>query len=768
MDAAKKQMLRVSNEEALRYHAEPRAGKIEVVPSKPLSSQYDLALAYSPGVAAPCRAIAEDADAAYRYTAKGNLVAVVTNGTAVLGLGSVGPAASKPVMEGKGVLFKKFAGIDVFDLEVTAEEPAEFIETVSRLQAGLGGGNLEDIKAPEGFFIEEELKRRCEIPVMHDDQHGTAIISGAALLNALEIVDKRISEISVVVLGAGAAAVACARFYRTLGMRRENIVMIDVDGVLRAGDLDGRLSPSHPAREFATERHVSTFDEAIEGADMMLGLSVGNIVTAEHIKKMAKDPIIFALANPDPEIDYELASETRPDAVICTGRSNHPNQVNNVLGFPYIFRGALDVGSREINEEMKKAATEALARLAREPVPETVSRVYSEGHIAFGREYLIPKPLDPRLLTTVAPAVAKAAIDSGVARYEIADWTHYEAELLDRVGIGQKLVTGIINEARSAPKRIIFAEADDYTVLKAAEIVRGQGIAEPVLLGERAAVEEIIHRHDIQGLDDCEILDPQQEPERMREYAQLIYEKRQRRGVTMNEALRLMRDRNYFGTAMLELGHADGLVSGRTKEYPKIIRPALQVVGTEAGVRRVAGMYIVNSSRGVYFFADTTVNVAPGIEDLVDIIGLTARTVRFFNVEPVVAVLSHSNFGSTRSDEAERVQQAVAQAKSDFPDLVLDGEVQANIALDNRLLQENYPFSDLVDERVNTLIFPNLSAGNSAYKLIGQIGGAELIGPILMGMNKPVQILQLGSSVREIVNVVALTVVEAQRRGAGA
>jgi len=757
--------MQVSADEALRYHAEPRAGKLEVVPSKPLSSQYDLALAYSPGVAAPCRAIAEDADAAYRYTGKGNLVAVITNGSAVLGLGNIGPGASKPVMEGKGVLFKKFAGIDVFDLELTADDPDAFIDTVSRLQAGFGGVNLEDIKAPECFRVEEELKRRCEIPVMHDDQHGTAIITGAALLNALTLVDKRIEELQVVISGAGAAAVACARFYRSLGMNPENMIMVDADGVIHAAD--PRLPAGHPAGEFATTRSVAGFDEAIEGADMLLGLSVGNIVTAQQIKRMARDPIIFALANPDPEIDYELARETRPDAVLATGRSNHPNQVNNVLGFPYIFRGALDVGAREINEDMKKAATEALARLAREPVPETVSRAYSEGDISFGRDYLIPKPLDPRLLTTVAPAVAKAAIDSGAARYGIEDWTHYEAELLERVGVGQKLVTGVINEARRSLKRIAFAEADDYTVLKAAEIVRAQGIAEPVLLAPRHTVAEIVDRHDIRGLDDCEVLDPAQESELSREYAELIYAKRQRRGVTMNEALRLMRDRNYFGTAMLELGRVDGLVSGRTKEYPKIVRPALQVIGTETGVRRVAGMYIVNSSHGVYFFADTTVNVQPSVGDLVDIIGLTARTVRFFDVEPVVAVISHSNFGSTRSEEAERVQQAVAEAKSAFPDLVLDGEVQANIALDNRLLQENYPFSDLVDERVNTLIFPNLTAGNAAYKLIGRIGGAELIGPILMGMNKPVQILQLGSSVREIVNVVALTAVEAQRREAG-
>lgn len=768
MGSEGRQSLRVGTEEALRYHAEPRAGKIEVVPSKPLSSQYDLALAYSPGVAAPCREIAADANAAYRYTAKGNLVAVVTNGTAVLGLGNIGPEASKPVMEGKGVLFKKFAGIDVFDLEVSAEDPQAFIDTVSRLQSGLGGINLEDIRAPECFFVEEELKRRCDIPVMHDDQHGTAIISGAALLNALRIVEKRIEEISVVVLGAGAAALACVRFYHSLGVRKEQIVMVDADGVLTTGRFDDSTPSAHPARDFATTRKLSGLDEAIAGADVLLGLSVGNIVSPEQIRRMARDPIIFALANPDPEIDYDLAREARPDAIIATGRSNNPNQVNNVLGFPFIFRGALDVGAREINEDMKKAATEALARLAREPVPETVNRAYSEGDISFGREYLIPKPLDPRLLTTVAPAVAKAAMDSGAARYRIEDWTHYEAELLDRVGVGQKLVTGIINQARREPKRIIFAEADDYAVLKAAEIVRAQGIAEPVLLGQSGAVDEIISRHEISGLEGCEILDPSQEAERSREYAELIYEKRQRRGVTMNEALRLMRDRNYFGTAMLELGHAEGLVSGRTKEYPKIIRPALQVIGTESGVRRVAGMYIVNSSRGVYFFADTTVNVEPDVADLVDIIGLTARTVRFFDVEPVVALLSHSNFGSTRSGEAERVQHAVAEAKSAFPDLVLDGELQANIALDNRLLQENYPFSDLVGERVNTLIFPNLSAGNSAYKLIGQLGGAELIGPILMGMNKPVQILQLGSSVREIVNVVALTVVEAQRRGAGA
>ena len=751
----------ITDEDALSYHGGDRPGKIEVVASKPLSSQYDLSLAYSPGVAAPCRAIAAEPDASYRYTARGNLVAVVTNGTAVLGLGDIGPRASKPVMEGKGVLFKRFAGIDVFDLEVDADSPAALIETVERLQGGFGGINLEDISAPDCFEVEAELKARCEIPVMHDDQHGTAIISGAALLNALELAGKRVEDVRVVFIGAGAAGIASARFYVSLGVRRENIVMVDLRGPIRSDN----AAAGEPAAEFATDRRVATLEEALDGADVLVGLSAGGLVTADHLERMAADPIIFALANPDPEIEYTDALAARPDALVATGRSDQPNQVNNVLGFPYIFRGALDVGAREINEEMKIAATRALARLAREPVPETVSRVYTEGAISFGRSYLIPKPLDPRLLTSVAPAVARAAIESGAARYTIDDWAHYEAELLERVGIGQKMVSGLINQAREHPKRIIFAEAEDYDVLKAAQIVRAQGIAEPVLLGAADRIARLISEHDIGGLDDARVIDPRAEDELRGGYARILYEKRHRKGVTAADADAFMTDPNYFGSAMLSEGHADGLVSGRTREYPKIIRPALRVVGREDGAGRVAGMYIVNSRRGVYFFADTTVNLDPGVEDLVDIISLTARTVRFFNMEPVVAVLSHSNFGSARNAESERSAEAVARAKAELPDITIDGEIQANVALDPELLAENYPFSDLVGKRVNTLIFPSLSSGNIAYKLVGALGGAELVGPVLMGMRKPVQILQLGSSVREIVNMVAITVVEAQKRG---
>ncbi|HUX50247.1 MAG TPA: NADP-dependent malic enzyme [Spirochaetia bacterium] len=751
--------LRTTKEEALRYHEEGKPGKIEVVPTKPVSSQYDLALAYSPGVAEPCRAIVENPDDAYRYTAKGNLVAVVTNGSAVLGLGNIGADAAKPVMEGKAVLFKRFAGIDVFDLEIDCADPDAFIEIVRCLEPTFGGINLEDIKSPECFRIEQELKSACSIPVMHDDQHGTAIISGAALMNGLILQKKRIDEVQIVVVGAGAAALACTKFYLLIGAKIENIVIVDRDGVIRKGEVE----ESDVRAPFATDRQIRTLGEALAGADVLVGLSAGGIVTPQHIAAMAPNPIIFALANPDPEIDYETAVSTRPDAIVATGRSDWPNQVNNVLGFPFIFRGALDVGAREINEEMKLAAARALADLAREPVPDAVNRAYAGTEFGFGREYLIPKPLDPRLLTTVAPAVARAAIESGVARRTIEDWRQYEVELLSRVGVGQKLVTGILNRARKAPKRVVFAEADTYNVLKAAQIVRDQGIAEPVLLGSKSRIRKLILDHQIEGLDGCEVLNPESEEAMIDEFAQVLYEKRQRKGVTLYDARKAMIDRNYFGCAMLAMGRVDALISGMTKEYPKIIRPALQVIGPQAGVRKVAGMYIVNSSRGVYFFADTTVNLAPTVEDLVDIIGLTARTVRFFDVEPVVAVLSYSNFGSTRAEESDRARAAVEAAKARYPELTIDGEIQANIALDGELLAETYPFSDLVGKKPNTFVFPNLASGNIAYKLLHEIGGAEIIGPVLMGMARPVHILQLGSSVREIVNMTSLAVVEAQR-----
>ncbi len=751
--------LHVTRDEALRYHAEGKPGKIEVIPTKPVSSQYDLALAYSPGVAEPCREIAADADASYRYTAKGNLVAVVTNGSAVLGLGNIGARAAKPVMEGKGVLFKRFAGIDVFDLEVECDDPAAFIEIVRSLEPTFGGINLEDIKSPECFSIEEELRRRCSIPVMHDDQHGTAIISGAALLNGLALQEKRIQDARIVMLGAGAAALACAKFYLLMGARRENIVVVDREGVVRQGEVEA----ADVRAPFATGRPLRTLAEALEGADVLVGLSVAGIVQPAHLARMAPRPIVFALANPDPEIGYDAALSSRADAIVATGRSDWPNQVNNVLGFPFIFRGALDVGARGINEEMKLAAARALADLAREPVPDAVTRAYAGTELRFGREYIIPKPLDPRLLTTVAPAVARAAMESGVARRAITDWHQYEVELLGRVGIDQKLVTGIVNRARREPKRVVYAEADTYNVLKAAQLARDQGMAEPVLLGNRTRIEALIRDHQMEGLDGCEVLDPAAEEAMLEEYARLLYEKRQRKGVTLYDARKSMTDRNYFGCAMLARGRVDALISGMTKEYPKIIRPALQVIGPQRGVRKVAGMYIVNSSRGVYFFADTTVNLNPSVEDLVDIIGLTARTVRFFDVEPVVAMLSYSNFGSTRAQESEACRDAVEAAKSRYPGLAIDGEMQANIAIDAELLAETYPFSSLVGRQVNTLIFPNLSAGNIAYKLLHEIGGAEVIGPVLMGMARPVHILQLGSSVREIVNMTALAVVEAQR-----
>lgn len=747
-------------EDALRYHAEPGAGKIEVRPTKPLSTQYDLSLAYSPGVAEPCRAIQRDPDLAYRYTTKGNLVAVVSNGTAVLGLGDIGPTASKPVMEGKGVLFKRFAGIDVFDLEIDADSPDAFVETVARLEPGFGGFNLEDIKAPECFEIESRLREQCTVPVMHDDQHGTAIISGAALINAAELTGRSLGEMRMVLIGGGAAGIATARFYTTLGVRREAITVVDKDGVVRAGDRD----PANPITEFATDRGISTLREALAGADILVGLSAGDIIDEDDLAVMAERPILFVLANPDPEIAYARARAARPDAIIATGRSDHPNQVNNVLGFPYIFRGALDVGATSINEEMKIAATTALARLAREPVPEGVARAYSDSGLSFGAEYLIPKPLDPRLLTRVAPAVARAAMASGVARYAINDWDYYEAELLERVGIGQKLITGIISRARRDVRRVVLAEADDYSVLKAAQLVHDQGIAEPMLLGDRATIERMIDQHNLESLAGSTIINPREGGPAVQRYAELLYEKRQRRGVTFADARRMVADRSYYGTMMVETGDADAFVSGRTRQYPRIIRPALEVIGTEAAVNRVAGTYIVQTHRGVFFFADTTVNLEPDAEQLAEIVGLTARTVRYFNMEPVVAVVSHSNFGSTRSEESERCKRAVELSRERYPDLIIDGEVQANIALDQALIRELYPFSVLADQKVNTLIFPNLTAGNVAYKLLGELGSAELIGPVLMGMQKPVQVLQLGSTVREIVNMIAFAATESQQK----
>ncbi|HEY8399872.1 MAG TPA: NADP-dependent malic enzyme [Cytophagaceae bacterium] len=749
--------INIRKEDALNYHSQGQPGKIEVIPTKMLSSQLDLALAYSPGVAEPCKAIEANKEDAYKYTSKGNLVAVISNGTAVLGLGNIGPDASKPVMEGKGVLFKKFAGIDVFDIEIDCTNPDELIRIIKSLEPTFGGINLEDIKAPECFKIERELRKQMNIPVMHDDQHGTAIISSAALLNALELVNKKIGQVKFIINGAGAAAIACTKLYIHLGAKPENIIMLDVDGVLSTD----RTDIDEFRIEFARDTKAKTLAEVIEGADVFIGLSAGNVLKPEMIKKMAKDPIVFALANPVPEIDYNLAIQTRPDIIMATGRSDHPNQVNNVLGFPYIFRGALDVRATEINEEMKLAAVYALADLAKEPVPDIVNKAYGDEKISFGKNYLIPKPLDPRLITTISPAVAKAAMESGMARQPITDWDQYHLELQQRIGIDQKLMSRIISRAKQSPKRVVFAEADNYKILKAAQIIVDEGIAKPILLGNKNKIKRMIEEHNL-DLGDCEIINPFEEKAKRKRFGELLYEKRQRKGVTITEGPKMMRDRNYFGAMMVEVGEADALISGLTKDYAATVRPALQVLGVEPGVQKVAGMYIMISKRGTFFFADTTINENPTAEDLVEIAGLTARGVRFFDVEPRIAILSYSNFGSNKGDVPLKTATATKLAKARFPDIKIEGEMQANIALDTKLQKENYPFSALAEEGANTFIFPGLASGNIAYKLLQEIGGAEAIGPILMGMGKPVHILQLGSSVREIVNMVAIAVVDAQ------
>jgi malate dehydrogenase (oxaloacetate-decarboxylating)(NADP+) len=749
--------IKIKKEDALRYHEKGQPGKIEVVPTKELSSQLDLALAYSPGVAEPCKEIHADVSNVYKYTAKGNLVAVISNGTAVLGLGNIGPEASKPVMEGKGVLFKKFAGIDVFDIEINETDPDEFIKIVKALEPTFGGVNLEDIKAPECFKIETELRAKMKIPVMHDDQHGTAIISAAALLNACEITGKKISEIKLVVNGAGAAAISCTRLYIELGLKKENMVMCDSKGVIR------KDSPNldETKKDFATSRDIKTLQEAIKGADVFVGLSKADVLKPEDIMSMAKDPVVFALANPNPEIDYHVAKKTREDLIMATGRSDHPNQVNNVLGFPYIFRGALDVRATEINEAMKLAAVHALADLAKQPVPDMVFKAYGTDKIQFGREYLIPKPLDPRLITTIAPAVAKAAMDSGQATAPITDWSKYNQDLLKRIGINQKLTTKVVERAKKAPKRIVFAEADNYKILKAADEVYEDGIGFPILLGNRVAIERLIKEHKM-DLSGSTIVDPEEDQARLERYAQRLYQKRQRKGMNYAEALSYMLDLNYYGAMMVEEGEADTMISGLTRDYSKTIAPALQVIGMAQTVKRVAGMYILMNKRGTFFLADATVNLNPTAEELFEIIRVVSRGVRFFDVEPRVAVLSYSNFGSSKGVVPEKTREAVRLAKERYPELIIEGDIQANVALDIELQRERYPFSALAEKGANTFIFPNLESGNIAYKLLMEIGGAEAIGPILLGMKKPVHILQVGCSIREIVNMAAIAVVDAQ------
>ncbi|HIB77303.1 MAG TPA: NADP-dependent malic enzyme [Flavobacteriales bacterium] len=750
-----------NKQEALDYHSRGRKGKIEVIPTKPYSSQRDLSLAYSPGVADPCLAIAENPEDVYKYTAKGNLVAVISNGTAVLGLGNIGPAASKPVMEGKGVLFKVFADIDVFDIEVDATDVDLFVATVKAIAPTFGGINLEDIKAPEAFEIERRLKEELDIPVMHDDQHGTAIISSAALLNALELTEKNIEDVRIVVSGAGAAAMSCLDLYIQLGLSLENISVFDSRGHVNLS----REGLDEMKQRFATKVEYSSLTHALKEADVFLGLSKGGLVNGKMIKGMAKDPIVFALANPNPEIPYAEAIAARKDIIMATGRSDHPNQVNNVLGFPFIFRGALDVRATAINDAMKLAAVRAIADLAKESVPDEVSEAYEEQSLVFGRQLIIPKPLDNRLITAIAPAVAKAAIDSGVARHTIEDWDAYKLSLLTRLGQATNFSRSLSDRASKNPKRVVFAEAEHYKVLKAAEQTVIEGIAHPILIGRRPKIEKLIEENNLE-LSSATIIDPrsEDEAEKRKVYGKLLHEKRMRHGLTAIEAERAMRQRNYFGAMLVETGEADALVSGLTRNYPKVIRPALQVIGKADGVKKVAGMYIMQTKQGPMFFADTTVNVNPTAEEIVDITLLMAEAVRRLRIVPRIALLSYSNFGSSKGEDAEKMAKAASILHRDHPDLIVDGEVQANYAINQDLLAESFPFSVLNQRKVNTLIFPNLSAGNISYKLLKEMGRLEAQGPVLLGMKKSVHILQMGSSAKEIVDMVRLAVVDAQNK----
>lgn len=746
-------------ESALEYHAKGRPGKIEVIPTKEAKTQRDLSLAYSPGVAEPCLEIHANPESVYKYTAKGNLVAVISNGTAVLGLGDIGPEAGKPVMEGKGVLFKIFADIDVFDIEINEKDPEKFVQIVKALEPTFGGINLEDIKAPECFYIERELKKQMKIPVMHDDQHGTAIISAAALLNALELQKKKIEKAKFVVNGAGAAAIACIKLYEALGAVRENILVFDSKGLIH----ESRTDLDDLKKEFISKGKNVTLEQSLDGCDVFIGLSKGNVLSQEMVKSMAKNPIVLAMANPDPEITYEAATSARKDVIMGTGRSDYPNQVNNVLGFPFIFRGALDVRATQINEAMKLAAVKALAELAKSPVPDIVNIAYNEKNLSFGPNYIIPKPLDPRLLSTVAPAVAKAAIESGVAQTKITNWETYSIELNKRLGLDNQLMRVLGAKARRNPKRLIFAEADNVKILKAAAIAIEERICHPILLGDEKKIRQLALENSI-DLDDMAIIDPRNDEyeEKRKQYGELFFKKRQRKGVNQYEACKMMKDRTYFGCMMVENGDADAVISGLTRNYAEAIRPALQVIGVEEGVKKIAGMYMLLTKRGPLFLADTTVNFNPTAEELADITLLAAKEVRSFNLVPRIAMLSYSNFGSSDSPEAKLVARAKDIVKQKDPSIIIDGEMQASIAFRQDILRENYPFSELVDQEVNTLIFPNLAAGNIAYNLMKEIGGADAVGPILLGLKKPVHVLQLGSSVRSIYNMALIAVIDAQ------
>ncbi len=746
--------------EALLYHAKPTPGKIKIVPTKKYATQRDLSLAYSPGVAEPCLEIAKDVNNVYKYTSKGNLVAVITNGTAVLGLGDIGPEASKPVMEGKALLFKIFADIDGFDIEVGTKDIEEFIQTVKNIAPTFGGINLEDIKAPESFEIERRLVEELNIPVMHDDQHGTAIISSAALLNALELAEKKIDQVKVVVSGAGSAALACANLYVMLGVQPKNIIMFDKDGILH----QERTDLSDLQKRYTAGKPGTTMAQAMVGADVFLGLSAGNILSPEMLLDMAGNPIVFAMANPVPEIDYQLAIDTRNDIIMATGRSDHPNQVNNVLGFPYIFRGALDVRATKINEEMKMAAVHALAALAKESVPEQVNIAYGETKLVFGRDYIIPKPFDPRLITTVAPAVAKAAMDSGVALNLIQDWDEYRDELMERLGSDNKMVRLLTNRAKTDPKRVVFAEADHLDVLKAAQIVHEEGIGKPILLGNR---ELILELKEELGFDaDVPIYDPKtkEEDARRLRYADMFWKARQRRGISLLDAQKWMRERNYFAAMMVNEGEADALVTGYSRSYPSAVKPIMQLIGKAPGISLIATTNMMMTNRGPMFLSDTAINPNPTADDLAKIALMTAKTVRMFGIEPVIAMVSFSNFGSASDLSASKVREAVSYLHNYYPDLVVDGEIQADFALNPDMLKAKFPFSKLAGKKVNTLIFPNLESANITYKLLKELYKVDSIGPIVMGLDKPVHIFQLGASVEEMVNMAAVAVVDAQEK----
>ncbi|MBC7509979.1 MAG: NADP-dependent malic enzyme [Ferruginibacter sp.] len=753
----------LSKQQALEYHAKGRPGKIEVIPTKESKTQRDLSLAYSPGVAVPCLEIAANPEDVYKYTAKGNLIGVISNGTAVLGLGNIGPEAGKPVMEGKAVLFKIFADIDVFDIEINETDPEKFVQIVKALEPTFGGINLEDIKAPECFYIEQQLKEQLKIPIMHDDQHGTAIISAAGLLNALELQKKKIDKVRIVVNGAGAAAMACMKLYESLGAKHGNFMVFDKKGIL----YKGREDVEDLKKDFCVDEKFKDYDlvKALIDADVFIGLSVGNVVSAEMVKSMAKNPIIFALANPDPEIGYEVAVAARKDLIMATGRSDYPNQVNNVLGFPYIFRGALDVRATTINESMKMAAVKALATLTKEAVPDMVNLAYNEKTISFGPDYIIPKALDPRLLSTVAPAVAKAAMESGVAKYPITDWEAYKVELNKRLGLDNQLSRVIGNKARKDPKRVVFADAENIKILKVAQLVVDEGVGYPILLGDVKRILKLAANNSI-DIGDMPIIDPKDdEYDGLRkQFGGLFYAKRQRKGINKHEAYKMMRDRNYFGCMLVETGEADCMISGLTRSYPETIRPALQTIGTEDGVKKIAGMYILLTKRGPLFLADTTINFNPTAEELAEITLLTAKEVKQFNIVPRIAMLSYSNFGSSDSPEANLVRKARELVKAKDPTLICDGDVQGILAFNKEILKDNYPFTELLDGDVNTLIFPNLAAGNIAYNLLQEVGGADAIGPILLGLKKPVHVLQLGSSLRSIFNMVLIAVVDAQMK----